>query len=214
MKYGNFRSTIFLFALFVVANQLSAQYKKGEFFGNFDIAVNFCQIDGDGASGFNKFGLTAGYTVGQVLKEAENGHWAYLGGAAFSVRGSRRPFDTENPSAQSFHFVYQMIDIPLFLSRSYGKFSAGAGVRTTYLISAEDRDNFVLSLQSSMRTVNMLGCAFGDYEIKPGLRALLEFQYSINSMRAGDTRSAILFPTGVYHNVISMGIRYQPGSKK
>jgi hypothetical protein len=143
-KIGKFIYSI----LFLCASaECEAQYTKGGFFGTLQIHANFCQIDGDGASGYNKFGFSAGYMVGQGLGDAKNGAWAYITGAAFSIRGSRRPFDPENPGMQSFHFVYQMIDIPVMLARYYNKFTFGAGLRTTYLVKAEDKDGFVPNLR-------------------------------------------------------------------
>lgn len=193
---------------------VKAQDQKGDFFGFLGVRANFCQIDGDQASGYNKFGFSAGYTVGQVLKEAREGYWAYLGGIEFSIRGSRRAFNPDNPGDQSFHFVYQMVDIPLMISRTYKKYSAAMGLRTTYLLSAKDNDNFVLNLESSMREVNMLGCVSGTYQLNETWSAVLEMQYSINSIRNNEPGSHLLFPTGVYHNVISLGTRIQISGKK
>lgn len=205
----------FLFILVSISAFVSAQQRKGEFFGYMSAAANFCQIDGDGASGYTKFGFSAGYTVGQGLKEVKNGSWAYLSGVAFSVRGSRRAFNPDNPGDQSFHYVYQMIDVPVFISRYISMFSVGGGLRTTYLLSAKDLDNFTPDLQSNMRQVNMIACAFFDYQSNEKLRYVVEFQYSANSIRTGSSRAGFLFPTGIFHNVISAGIRYNPaGGKK
>ena len=186
-----------------------AQYNKQQFYSSFHLGANFCQIDGDGASGFNKFGFSAGYLVGQGLGEAAHGGWSYLTGAEISVRGSRRAFDALNPGAQSFHFVYQMIDIPIYLVRYYEKWTFGGGIKTTYLLKAEDKDNFVLNLQVDMRQINVLGGLFLEYMFANNKRAVLESQYSINSIR--NSGSNVLFPTGVYHNVISVGVRLGVG---
>lgn len=191
-------------------SECNAQYTKQQFYSSFHLGANFCQIDGDGASGFNKFGFSAGYLVGQGLGEAAHGGWSYLTGAGFSVRGSRRAFDPLNPGAQSFHLVYQMIDIPVYLVRYYEKWSLGGGLRTTYLLRAEDKDNFVLNLQSDMRQINVLGGLFLEYMFANNKRVVLESQYSLNSIR--NSGSNLLFPTGVYHNVISFGLRLGVGN--
>lgn len=214
MKYANIRIANLLFLGIFSIHIAGAQERKGDFFGYLGVRANFCQIDGDQASGYNKFGFSAGYTVGQVLKEAREGYWSYLGGIEFSIRGSRRAFNPDNPGDQSFHFVYQMVDIPLLISRNYKNYSVSAGLRTTYLLSAKDNDNFVLDLGASMRDVNMLGCVGGSYQLNETWSAVLEIQYSINSIRNNDARSNLLFPTGVYHNVISIGTRLQISGKK
>lgn len=193
----------------------TCQVKKGDFFGYLGLRANFCQIDGDGASGYNKFGFSGGYTVGQVIAVKNHDRWAYLTGIEFSIRGSRRPFNPDVPGDQSFHFVYQMLDIPVMLSKSFSaKYEISAGVKTTYLIAAKDNDNFILDLKSTMRDVNMLGCLSVAYTVKPGTSLVLEGQYSLNSIRRNDNRSRLFFPTGVYHNVISLGGRIQISGKK
>jgi hypothetical protein len=209
MLFPILRKIILELLICVTFLQVSGQYAKGEFFGHMVLAANFCQIDGDQASGYNKFGFTLGYMVGQGLGKASHGGWAYTTGAGFSVRGSRRPFDPENPGLQSFHFVYQMIDIPIFINRYYKQLSFGLGMRTTYLLKAEDRDNFVLHLNDDMRKVGILGCFNVDYQFSDEWRAFAEAQYSLNSIRKANNTTNVFYPTGVYHNVISIGTKWQ-----
>ncbi|MBS3913519.1 MAG: outer membrane beta-barrel protein [Bacteroidetes bacterium] len=197
-----------MFPFFCFSSAFS-QHTKGEFFGYLVTAANFCQIDGDAASGYNKFGFTAGYMVGQGLGAMKKGDIAYETGAAFSIRGSRRPFDPENPGNASFHLIYQMVDIPVFIHWYLDKFSVSAGMRTTYLIKAEDRDSYILNLQKDMRKVNILGCVGGDYQLADDWRIFLEMQYSINSIRIANNNTNIFYNTGVFHNVISLGTKWQ-----
>lgn len=197
-------------SMLLVSQFATAQYEKGKFYGSAKIAANFCQIDGDGASGYNKIGMELGYMVGQGFGPAKNkgkGGWSYVTGASFVIRGSRRPFDPLNPGMQSFHFIYQMIDIPFFLVRHIDKFGIGAGIRTSYLLKAEDKEQFVLNLQQDMRKVNVLGALFVDYPINRSVRVVLEGQYSVNSIRNTVLNSNVIFRTGVYHNVISLGFK-------
>jgi hypothetical protein len=60
-----------------------------------------------------------------------------------------------------------------------------------------------------MRVINILGCAFVDYQLTDDIRAGAEAQYSLNSIRVSNNNQSLFFPTGVYHNVISMGLKFQ-----
>lgn len=202
-KIVSFFSIFFVFQL-----PLLGQFEKGQFYGSARIAANFCQIDGDGASGFNKFGMEVGYHVGQGLGAAKMGGWSYMTGASFAVRGSRRAFDPQNPALQSFHFVYQMIDLPIILVRHYQKFEIGLGVRSSYLLKAEDKEGYVLNLQQDMKKINVLGVFMLSYPLTKNLRAVAESQYSLNSIRSASSTINPLFRTGVYHNVISVGLKF------
>lgn len=182
----------------------AAQTEKGRFFYRTHAAVNFCQIDGDGASGFNKFGYTIGTWVGQGL----GNDWTYESGFALSSRGSRRPFNPDEPAAGNFHFHYSMIDIPLFVVKKMGKYSFGPGLRTTWLLNATDKENTYLNLRDDMRSSGLLGCAMLGYTPGVKLTFRVEYQYSLASIRIKAAPTNPLFPTGVYHNVISAGITY------
>lgn len=203
------------FALFFsVQPNLHAQFDKGQFYGGFRVGANFCQIDGDNASGYNKFGMGAGYLVGQGLGAASGGGWSYLSGAEFAVRGSRRPFDPENPGNGSFHMIMQSVDIPIYIVRYYHKFSFGLGLRTSYLIRANEKENVILNLASDLRKINLLGVAFVEYKTTSAGRFFIESQYSINSIRSTGASNSIFYSTGAYHNVIYCGFRFELGNNE
>lgn len=203
------------FALFFSAfPTLSAQFDKGQFYGGLRLGANFCQIDGDNASGYNKFGMGVGYLVGQGLGAASGGGWSYLSGAEFSVRGSRRPFDPENPGNGAFHMIMQSIDIPIYIVRYYHKFSFGLGFRTSYLLQATEKEGVILNLDTDLRKVNVLGAAFAEYKTGNLGRFFIESQYSINSIRSIGASNSIFYSTGAYYNVIYCGFRFDLGNNK
>ena len=190
--------------LFLAHFTLNGQVPKGQFYSIMHAMANFCQVDGDQASGYNKFGYSLGFQVGQGIG---NG-WVYETGFSYSVRGSRRPIDPDNPALQSFNLDYRMIDIPVKLMKYYKKFTLGGGIITTYTLRAKDLDNYILNVQNDTKKVNMLGFLSACYNVGSNTRLNLEYQYSINSIRISNNSGNPFFPTGVYHNVISLGVDY------
>jgi hypothetical protein len=189
--------------------QSRAQEGKGAFSSGFHAAFNACQIDGDGASGFNKFGYTLGTVIAQNLGKG----WQYETGIAFSERGSRYPFNPDMPGKPSFHYRYQQVDLPLFLNRTVdSRWLVGAGIRTTYLIKAKETEGIHLHVEEDSRKMGMLICAKLQYRSSKALSYRLEYQYGLSSV-SSNAAGSLFFPTGAYHNSISVGIQYSVSSK-
>lgn len=189
--------------------QSSAQDSKGAFSSALHMALNACQIDGDGASGYNKFG----YTVGTVIAQNLGKKWQYETGIAFSERGSRYPFNPDLPGKPTFHYRYQTIDLPLFLNKTLdSRWVAGAGFRTTYLIRVRETEGMHLQVEQDSRKTGMLICAKVVYKSSESLLYRLEYQYGLVSVATASAGS-LFFPTGAYHNCISAGIQYNLSSK-
>jgi hypothetical protein len=198
------------FLLFI--NFLSAQDEKGKFFTAFQMSANFCQIDGDNASGYNKFGYTVNTWVGQNL-----GHgWTYECGVGLSNRGSRRPFNPDDPGSGAFHYNINSLDIPVFAMKKVGQqFRAGAGLRTTWLLNAKDKEGSYLNLQDDLNKSGMLGCLALEYSRGGKSSIRFEAQYSISDIRKkgiGQPANPI-WRTGAYYNIISLGLNYRLSDK-
>lgn len=203
MKKVLFSGVLVFMNLFAV----SAQVPKGQFYNRAQLMVNYCQIDGDGASGFKKFGYSVGFLIGQGLGK----NWAYETGATYSLRGSRSVFDI-NSNTNQFNYHFQMVDIPVYLVKTIERFELQLGLRTTYLLKAEDKDNNVQDLQSTLSAWNILGCAGVSFKVKPQVLFHVEYQYGLHSMNKQNNPS-LLFPTGSYHNVVSMGFKLGIGEE-
>jgi hypothetical protein len=198
----------FFLGLLMFVFQVNAQDGKGAFSSALHGALNFCQIDGDGASGYNKFG----YTVGMVIAQNLGKGWQYETGIALSERGSRYPFNPDLPGKSAFHYRYQMLDIPLFINKTIdSRWMAGAGVRTTYLIKAQETEGIHLHVQHDSRKSGMLICAKVQYRSSKSFSYRLECQYGLASVTT-TTAGSLFFPTGAYHNCIAAGIQYTVSS--
>jgi hypothetical protein len=199
----------FLIGLIGFCLQSKAQDSKGAFSSAMHAAVNVCQIDGDGTSGFNKFG----YTLGSVIAQNLGKGWQYETGIAFSERGSRYPFNPDLPGKPSFHYRYQTIDLPLFLNKTIdSRWLAGVGIRTTYLLRARETEGIHLHVEEDSRKTGVLMCFKLHYKTGESLSYRLEYQYGLVSVATASAGS-LFFPTGAYHNCISAGIHYTLSSK-
>lgn len=195
--------------MLIFSAQSKAQDGKGAFSSALHAAVNACQIDGDGASGFNKFG----YTVGTVIAQNLGNGWQYETGIGFSERGSRYPFNPDLPGKASFHYRYQTVDLPIFINKTIdSRWLAGAGIRTTYLIKAKETEGIHLNVEEDSRKTGMLMCAKLQFKSSKSLSYRLEYQYGLISV-SSNAAGSLFFPTGAYHNSISVGIQYTVSSK-
>lgn len=202
--------TLFYICLgFCSHRAISQSTSKGAFSSSLHAALNACQIDGDGASGFNKFG----YTLGTVIAQQMGKGWQYETGIAFSERGSRYPFNPDVPGRPAFHYRYSTIDVPLFVNKTLNSsWQVGAGFRTTYLIRARETEGIHLHVAEDSRKTGMLICAKVQYKRTESFSYRLEYQYGLVSVSSNPAGS-LFFPTGAYHNCISAGLFYTVSSK-
>ena len=186
-----------------------AQDGKGDFSSAFRVAINACQIDGDGASGYNKFG----YTIGTAIAQNLSNNWQYETGITFSERGSRYPFNPDLPAKPSFHYRYQTIDVPIFLNKTIdSRWKVGAGLIITYLIKVQETEGMHPNVEQDSRKSGLLFSAKAQYKINKSLSYRVEYQYGLISVASGNAGS-LFFPTGAYHNCICAGIHYNLSSK-
>ncbi|MBM3400320.1 MAG: PorT family protein [Bacteroidetes bacterium] len=199
----------FFLGLLLCCLSAHSQDGKGAFSSALHMALNASQIDGDGTSGYNKFG----YTIGTVIAQNLQNKWQYETGIAFSERGSRYPFNPDLPRKPAFHYCYQSVDIPLFFNKTIdSRWKAGVGIRTTFLIKAQEMEGMHLNVQQDSRKTGLLVCAKAQYKVNKTLSYRVELQYSMVSVAATPAGS-LFFPTGAYHNCISAGIQYSVSSK-
>lgn len=197
-------------ASILLATAAQGQLKKGEFGSHVLLAFNFCQIDGDRASGYYKLGYSAGYLIAQGLGKG----WEYETGLLYTDRGSRRPFDPDDPSLPPMHLDYQMLDIMLYLGKELDKFKILGGLRTGYMIKARDKENYIQDLQGMSNKVQMLAGLGLTYGFSARMSLRLEGLYSINSIFRNTGNPNPLIKNGSYHNNISMGLSIRLSSNE
>lgn len=193
---------------------LSLQAQRFE--GGFVAGINASQLDGDNLSGYNKIGGLGGFWV----KFPFNKKWLAGLEFLFTQKGAIRKIDSATlvSNFQFDKFRLNYLELPLFAEYTYKKFGFQAGITTAYLLSATVYDftgkqNYKSKLKP-FETGLLLGAA---YQINPLLQLQIRFQYSINSIAAGDNHHIFnngqnnKLILGLYNNLLNLSVKYRFG---
>lgn len=172
------------------------------FKGAVAVSALFCQVDGDQASGYNKFGFSAGYLINYYFKKK----FHYETGLLFTNRGSQRALNPDDPGIIPMHLSYNYVDIPISVAFPIKKLELSVGIRTLYLISAKDRQGYIIDLESNTRKIGMLGCIELRKKIGERNKITVGGMYSAFSIRNGN--GTIFRNSGVFHNNLSIGFTH------
>lgn len=173
-----------------------------EFRMNLWSGLNFCQIDGDQESGYNKLGYSVGVEVWRGFNDKLNWHT----GVQYSQRGSKSYNDPEQPNPFPFHYVMNMVEIPFYVSAAtkWKHTRVIAGTQAGYLFDARDKLGSYSQLQGDLRTLHLSGMAGIQHQSKK-LTFRLSFQYGLNSMRKPVVLRYFV-RNGVFHNNVQFAV--------
>lgn len=183
--------------------------EQGKFYGYPALQILACQIDGDNASGYNKFGYQAEVVVGLGLDN--NGSIEYSMG--LSQRGSRRPSDPNDISITPFNLSINCIDQGLY----YGKLFKNAhfihvklGVRVLNVIGASESEGYVLNPEENLRKTQVLGDANFVWALTGHFALKGSFQYSLTNINAQKSIQTDVWGNrgSALHNNIGLGVLY------
>jgi hypothetical protein len=191
-----------LFITAFLGVQMRPLFAQQEFKMNLWSGVNFCQIDGDQESGFNKIGYSAGVEVWRGMGKRLSWHT----GVQLSQRGSRSYNDPEQPNPFPFHYVMNMVEVPIYVSAltQWKQIRVFAGAQAGYVFDARDKLGSYSQLKDDLRTFNLMGSAGLQHSGKK-LCLRLSFQYGLNSMR----KTVLLryfVRSGVFHNNVQFAV--------
>ncbi len=190
--------------------QITKFPQSKQFYGALGTQVLFSQLDGDGASGYNKFGLQLEALVGFTLNEQE----AIEASLGFSERGSRKGTDPENMDFRIFHIRHQWLEGSLSYARPLKGVLAHAGLRMAYLIAAQETEGFDPNIEQGMRKINVLGEIGIRYPINPHWSLSAKASYSLYSLLKNDNSTflpnSIYQSAGLFSNNIGIGINFTP----
>jgi hypothetical protein len=191
-----------LFLMFVGSMTNSRLSAQQEFQMNLWTGLNFCQIDGDQESGFNKVGYSAGVEVWRGFNDKFNWHT----GVQLSQRGSRSYNDPEQPNPFPFHYVMNMVEVPCYISVAtrLKHTRVLAGAQAGYLFDARDKLGSYSQLQDDLRTFSLMGSA-GLQHTGKKISLRLSFQYGLNSMRKPVVLRYFV-RSGVFHNNVQFAV--------
>ena len=195
---------------FFAVSSLQGQGEQGKvhsFYGRPMIGILASQIDGDQASGYNKFGYQVGMATGNRL--SENKKLAAIEMRFCMVqRGSRRAFDPLT-MVNAFHIKARQIELQVAGIR---KVSAGrlgdidllGGIRFTRLLKIEESEGYNPGIASDFAQNGLiLQFAVGS-RVSQLLDLRLNWDYSVMSALSQSASYNLFYPTGVYHNGVGL----------
>ena len=196
--------------LFFCASSLQGQggqEKIHSFYGRPMMGILASQIDGDQASGYNKFGYQVGMATGYRLSENKKLDAIEMQ-FCMVQRGSRRAFDPLT-MVNAFHIKARQIELQVAGIR---KVSAGrlgeidllGGIRFTRLLKIEESEGYNPGIASDFAQNGLiLQFAVGS-QVSQSLDLRLNWDYSIMSALSQSASYNLFYPTGVYHNGVGL----------
>lgn len=186
---------------------------SGRFYFNTQTDVLFCQIDGDQASGFNKFGYFLGVNTGYKLK---NSSWnAIEMRMGIAERGSRRAPSNIDPSITPFNIRINTIDVNLGATKKWNfsgmqnPIALYAGIKSSRVFAAKETEMYMPSIDQDLRKMNYMLDLAARYPLSDHMNLQVSYIYSLKSITwSGSTN--MYFGRGTYHNNFAVGILYIP----
>lgn len=180
---------------------------KGKFYFQPQAKVLFCQIDGDGASGYNKIGYSLGVNTGFTLDEYSSLEL----GIGIAERGSQRGINPELGIFNPFHIRLNHLDTRISWHKWIEGFLVGLGVQVHYLISAQEVIGIAPNIQTDYKRVPASIWSSIRYDFSDNWALEAEAAYSFNTMvKTGLSVFNPLYPSGVYSNHIGIGVIFTP----
>lgn len=191
-------------------SQKTAFKGANQFYGELGTQVLFCQLDGDGAAGFNKFGVQLQGLVGFTLNTEE----AIEFSLGISERGSRKGTDPEAMDFRIFHIRHQWLETGVYCARFYKGVLAHAGLRGTFLIAAEESEGFDPNMEKGMRKLGALAEIGLRYPLNDHWSIAASASYGVLSLLKNDNSTflpnTIYQSAGLFSNNIGIGITFTP----
>jgi hypothetical protein len=224
MNHRGLRKLLLLFAvgaMFVkvvaipvtpLANLKAADGEPMGFYGRPMLGVLMSQIDGDQASGYNKFGFQVGMSTG--FRWEGKGINALEMQMALAERGSRRAFDAET-MVNEFHIRCRQIELQLNAIRplsvgGLGAVDLVAGLRAFRVLDVRETQGYNPGIANDFRKNGLMIHLGVGRTIDEHWHMRVGLDYSVNSLVKGGAQS-IFYPTGVYHNGMGVTVFYKWG---
>jgi hypothetical protein len=184
------------------------------FYGKPLVGVIASQLDGDQASGYNKFGYQLGMITG--VRWNDDGFNALEMQMSINERGSRRAFDPIT-FVNAFHIRCRQVelqvngvydaDVPVLDAVSFI-----AGLRYAKLLKVEETEGVNPGISEDFAAGNVMIELGLTKSISNSMDLRFTWDYSLSSAVKQDRRN-VLYPTGVYHNGVGVSALFKLGSQ-
>ena len=197
-----------LLLLFLVLQSTSIhaqQFSVGASFG-----VNASQISGDGYSGFNKAGISAGLFSTTRINE----NFDFQFEINYTERGSRKNARPSEDDNDFFLLRMPYVEIPFMIRYHKNKFTYEAGLSYSRLLSyylEDENGSFEIEPQLNQFNNNDFAFLFGvNFNFTDNLIMNWRFNTSFLPFREYDSGSNELpFDAGMYHHYVGFVMKYQ-----
>lgn len=197
----------------VHVQKATPENEKGRFYFQTQSDALFCQIDGDQASGYNKFGYFLGVNTGYRLK---NSSWNSLEmRMGIAERGSRRTPSNIDPTITPFHIKINTLDVNFGGTKRWAfsglpnAITVYAGLKASRVIKAQETEMYMPSIDQDVRKMNYMMDLAARYPLNDRWMLQLSYIYSVKSITYAHSINGY-FGRGTYHNNFALGLLYTP----
>jgi len=182
------------------------EFGKNQFYAFQTLQVLACQIDGDAASGYNKIGYNVAFHTGIGLSPTRAVEFSI----GFTERGSRRPFNEEQPSLTPFHIRYNALELGFYYVAIWKGKQIYGGIKPAYKLNVRETESGLLSINEEYAKIAVLGELGFRMKVAQNWSINVAMNYNIFTLLTEGGSNNPLYPTGVYHNTIGFGVAYNP----
>ncbi|MDB4347807.1 PorT family protein [Bacteroidia bacterium] len=167
--------------------------------------ANFCQVDGDQMSGFNKLGFRFG--IGSFINTDKEDELGFE--LTYTQKGSRTANDPDNPPPFIVRYNYNYIEAPIYYQKKLKDFGLKFAIAPAYYISARADQGGGFVDDPGLRKFELSGIVGPSYNINDQWSFYMHYQYSLMSiidLNKSQVPGAAWRRTGVYNHLISAGL--------
>lgn len=200
----NLRFVFVLIGLSLSINALAQESFNAGVLGG----INASQIQGDNYGGFDKAGLLVGLFSNVDVSQKINLQFELN----YSQKGSRRNPKTDEGDTDFFLLRMHYIEVPVMARTNYKRFKFEAGAYYSQLIDhyLEDENGpFDIPEELNQFNNNDIGLLAGVYfQFTDNLVMNWRYSNSLIDFREFDSGGQFLFNTGMFHQYMSISLRY------
>jgi hypothetical protein len=194
--------TLLFFGAISLHGQVTIQ-KYHSFYGRPMIGVLASQMDGDQASGYNKFGYQVGMATGYRMAERQKLDAIEMQ-FCLVERGSRRAFNPET-MVNAFHIKAQQLELQVAVIRNvsagrFGNLDLLGGVRFTRLLQIVESEGYNPGIANDFAKNGLIVQFAVGSRVSKKMDLRLSWDYSAITTLSNTMINNPFYPTGVYHN--------------